>query len=528
MKFLRLFLLIVLSAVSAAAQHTYYVSSSTGSDANTAVQAQSKTTPWAHLPGMPTAAGVAGSYSAVAGDTFVLMGCDVWYNTAGKSSFPVNLNHGGVVGNPVKIGVDSTWFNPSCLVWNRPIFDAHTSSLSSTPTQIGGTLTGCVANGGNSFMTFSASNITVDFIEFRNLYYSNNAENSCYGGNSMWQVDSADNITVSNSYEHLWTMGKYVANSVNDTDTLVFISGNPLCPHCLLTHSVVNNCDAPAGIAGPFPGGAMNMTNITYSVFKCMSNAYKPTIGGEFGWNEITLIGESPDPTIHSNCIETLSSEGSGVYYIHDNRIHDIYTCEEGQVGNPGETDYLWNNIYWNQLQVGANTPQVPQSETPVSIYFFNNVIVDGGGCIHDASHGYTWSQTFVSENNLCISSGGTNSSGSPAAKTTTISNNLGLTDSAATASGYTSNEAFVYSPIAASSPTVGKGVNLTFLMPSGFAIQDSSIVCSQETINTVVQVVCTGTAKLRPVSGNWDIGAYQFTVTGQPTPPTNLGVTAQ
>ena len=240
-------------------------------------------------------------------------------------------------------------------------------------------------------MKITASNITVDFIEFRNLYYSNNAENSCYGGNSMWTIDSADNITVSNSYEHGWKMGAYQAASVNDTDTFVFIGGSPLCPHCLLTHNIADNCDS-TGVNGPFPGGAMNMTNVTYSVFKCMSNAYKPTIGGEFGWNEITLIGPSPDTTIHPNCIETLNAGGTGVYYIHDNRIHDIYECEEGQVGNPGETDYLWNNIYWNQLEVGSNTPQVPQNETPTSIFFFNNVVVDGGGCIHDASHGYTWS----------------------------------------------------------------------------------------------------------------------------------------
>lgn len=499
---------------------TYYVSTS-GSDSNAGT---TETAPWAHLPQMKGSSGVAASHSVVAGDVFVLRGCDVWYN----SNFPLALSRGGAAGNPVKIGVDQTWFNPSCSVWNRPIFDAHTSASSNTPTQIGGTLTGCVANGGNTFMSFGASNITVDYIEFRNLYYSNNAENSCYGGNSMWQVTNSDNITVSNSYEHNWTMGKYVAASVNDTDTLVFISGSPLCPHCLLTHNVTDNCDAPNGTAGPFPGGAMNMTNITYSVFKCMSNAYKPTIGGEFGWNEITLIGESPDTTIHSNCIETLANGGTGVYYIHDNRIHDVYSCEEGQVGNPGETDYLWNNIYWNQLQVGANTPQVPQSETPVSIFFFNNIVVDGGGCIHDASHGYTWSATFESQNNLCISSGGTNSSGSPTAKTTTISNNIGMTDQAATAAGYTSAQPFVYSPTAAGSATVGKGVNLSPLMPTGFAAQDSSIVCTEQTITTVVQVVCTGTPKPRPATGAWDVGVYQFTASGQPAPPTGVTVTVQ
>ena len=90
---------------------TYYVSISTGSDSNTSTQAQSKSTPWAHLPGMPTATGTAaGSYSAVAGDVFILMGCDVWYNTAGTSNFPLQLSNGGSSGNPVTITVDKTWY----------------------------------------------------------------------------------------------------------------------------------------------------------------------------------------------------------------------------------------------------------------------------------------------------------------------------------------------------------------------------------------------------------------------------------
>jgi hypothetical protein len=517
MKLFKLVLALILSVIPAMA-NTYYVSSSTGSDSNTAAQAQSKSTPWKNLPGMPSATGVAANYAAVSGDKFVLKGCDVWYNSSGKSSFPVNFTRPGI-----KVGVDQTWFNPSCSVWNRPVFDAHTSASSSTPTQIGGTLTGCVPNAGNSFMSFNAANVTVDFIEFRNLFYSNNAENSCYGGNSIFTVNNVDFVTVSNTYEHMWRMGAFTS-TVNDTDTLIFVSG---CPHCLLTMNVSDNCDA-TGVNGPFPGGAMNMTNVTRSVFRCMSNAYKPTQSGEFGWNEISLIGDSPDNTIHPNCTETLAA-GTGTYWIHDNRIHNVYTCEEGQVGNPGETDYVWNNIYWNQLNVGANTPQVPQNETPVSMFFFNNIVVDGGACIHDASHGYTWSTTFESQNNLCINAAGDNTSGSPVAKAISIGNNIGMTNSAATSAGYTSGQSLVFSPTKATSPTVGKGANLTSLMPAGFTAQDSSIICTEQTINTVVQVVCTGTPNPRPTSGAWDVGAYQFTVSGQPpAPPTNVKAVAQ
>src|SRR5580700_6561022 len=155
---------------------------------------------------MPTATGsAAGSYSAVAGDVFILMGCDVWYNTAGTSNFPLQLSNGGSSGNPVTITVDQTWYNTTnCpTAWNRPVFDAHTSSSSSTGTEIngsGGQASGCVQGNGNFFIVINASYVTIQWIEMRNLYYANDAENSCYDQNGMWSINNADFVTVSNAY----------------------------------------------------------------------------------------------------------------------------------------------------------------------------------------------------------------------------------------------------------------------------------------------------------------------------------------
>jgi hypothetical protein len=501
---------------------TYYVSTS-GSDTNNGT---SKTTPWAHLPGMANATGTPGSYSAVAGDTFILKGCDVWYN----ASFPIEFKHGGASGNPVKFTVDQTWYNTTNCpsAWNRPVFDAHVSATNSTPTQVGGSTSGCVGGLQNTFVTFTGSYITMEWVEFRNFYYANDAESGCYGGNMFWRTSSVDYIILDNLYEHDWSMHAYQAGTYTDTDILANVDGSPLCPHCSLTKNIANNCAHTSG-SGTQPGGTLNWVNITYSIFNCMSNAYKPSNAGEFGWNEITGNGESPDPTIHANCIETLDSIGNGgVYYIHDNRIHDNYDCEGGQIGNPGETDYIWNNI-WYSPGPGQHGPQVPQSETPVAMYYFNNTVVDWDSCIHDAAHGYSWSGAFHSQNNLCINSTGSGSSGSPSANPAVVSNNIGLTDSVATSDGYTSAQALVYSPKSASSPTVGTGANLTSLWPAAFAKQDSSITCAQQTVNTVVQVVCTGTPNIRPASGNWDVGAYQFSssTVQAPAPPTNVKVVA-
>ena len=516
-------LLAALVSARSASATTYYVATS-GSDTNNGT---TKTTAWAHLPGMANATGTAGSHSAVAGDTFVLRGCDVWYN----SSLPLVLNHGGSSGNPVTITVDQTWYNTtSCpSAWNRPVLDGHTSASSSTGTQVGGTTSGCVGGNGNFFVVVNASFITINWLEMRNLYYANDAENSCYGQNGWFSISNADFITFSNGYEHAWAMGPYSANRVNDADQLVSINGNPSCPHCLMTYNVANNCATTSG-SGTQPGGALSFTNVRYSEYACFSNAYKPLFAGEFGYNEITKNGESPDPTIHANCIESVAAMGNGgVFYIHDNRIHDNFDCEEGQIGNPGETDYVWNNI-WSSPGPGANAPQVPQSETPKAMYFFNNTIVDGIACINDAAHGYSWSGAFHSQNNLCINPSGDGTSGNPSANPAVISNNIGMTDSQAASAGYTKSEAIPYSPTSSSAPTVGAGANLASLLPAGFSSADAGLICTQQTVNTVVQMVCTGTQNPRPASGAWDVGAYQFSASSssKPNPPTGLKATVQ
>lgn len=213
-------------SVSAA---THYVATN-GSDSNNGT---SESTPWAHLPGMPTATNNASSYTPGAGDTFVLRGCDIWYN----ANFPFVLNNGGSSGSPVTITVDQTWYNTANCpsAWNRPVFDAHTSSSSSTGTEMngsGGQTSGCVSGNGNYFIVINASYITIQWLELRNLYYANDAENSCYGQNGMWSINNADYVTVSYGYEHAWAMGPY-SNSppVNDADEFVLIDGSPACPH---------------------------------------------------------------------------------------------------------------------------------------------------------------------------------------------------------------------------------------------------------------------------------------------------------
>src|SRR3990172_12757213 len=150
---------------------TYYISSSAGSDVWTAAQAQSRSTPWAHLPCMANATGNAAAYTPVAGDTFVLKGGDTWTN----ASFPCTVAQSGTPGNVITIGVDQTWFVGTS--WVRPIWDA------------GGT---AIRGPKNSFLNLMYRQyVTVSNIEIKGFYYSGAGS---YGACAMIQGSGGQHL----------------------------------------------------------------------------------------------------------------------------------------------------------------------------------------------------------------------------------------------------------------------------------------------------------------------------------------------
>src|SRR5208282_2189910 len=138
------FLALILSTSKVFAQNTYYISKSLGSDSNTSSQAESKSTPWAHLPGTlngctkgcatpggwgcSSCKGPANGYSPVPGDKFILYGGDTWTN----ADLGVEWDANGTSSAPFYIGVDQTWYNSSVCgsSWCRPIFNAEGAVLS--------------------------------------------------------------------------------------------------------------------------------------------------------------------------------------------------------------------------------------------------------------------------------------------------------------------------------------------------------------------------------------------------------------
>ena len=97
---------------SAGITSCYFISKSLGSDSNNGT---SESTPWAHLPGMPSCTSTCNSASLTSGEGFILRGGDTWV----ASDLGVNWATSGASGHPIYIGIDPNW--PSSG-WTRPNF----------------------------------------------------------------------------------------------------------------------------------------------------------------------------------------------------------------------------------------------------------------------------------------------------------------------------------------------------------------------------------------------------------------------
>jgi hypothetical protein len=551
----------------------YFIDYVSGSDSNSGA---SESSPWQHLPQMKT---YTGSHTATAGDGFILKGCVAWPN----ASFPIVWTKSGTSSNHIYIGVDPgwygscsaaawaasttyrmqsvikptsgnaggytyspqysvadsctsgstqpltwnqtvggtttdntcVWYNTGLLTWNRPIFDAQS-------TVIGTECSG--GNAANSYINMFGTSISyVDWswIELKNMYWTSpNVDGSCQGTEIWFGINSgSSNVTMNYFYVHSYT-------SPSTAGDISYGFENNGCLSCVIHWTVADNSDGTlyTGIGDQWPTDD--------SVMKFMSNEMKPKWGGDFGRNDLTHNGSSPDTgggTVHPNCFENIQTT-SNTFYIHDNRIHDMTNsgegCETLQIGNPSETDYVWNNLIYNTGT--ANCPDIPQNcSTGVNaLYMFNNTFVCSRAAAVSFSGcaGTNWSSAFVMSNNHCIQSsatGGTSQSqyclsGGTVSGATTISfqDNLSMTSSTASSDGYTSSQTNVYSPTSGSAPTVGAGANLTSTYwPSGYSTNDTTYAVLEETVNGIVQPVGPQrTTNTRPSTGAWDIGAYEHT----------------
>lgn len=505
--FFLLILILALAAPSFGA--TYYISKSTGVDTNTSTQAKSKGTPWQHLPGMASCSSNCASYTPVAGDSFILMGCDTWVN----SDLPISFDQSGTSGNRIYIGVDKTWYNATACPsgWNRPIIDAGGTSI-----------------GGFGWMIIMgpSSNTaywTVDDIEWKG--YENQ-------GRLFGCFNQCQNYTIENNYFH--------GLAVTADNCNIIQLGATSTLGGLITQNIFDGSDR----TGPSSGGTSGVCGAIFTVLPAqftnnvILDLPNGPVGYEDGGTSVILSGnliynmlDSYLAGTHANAIEIL---GGGTYYIHDNVLHDINQegGESMMIGNPSETDYVWNNLLYNlnaSDPTHAQTPSVPQQNaTGMSMFFWNNTIVSPGGqnCINYSSKTASWT-AFTIQNNHCINGGAVNDNFSSMVTTYTVLTNTLMSTSTANSQGYTSAQTFAYSPTSITNSTVGTGTNLTASCTGSNTglCSDTAYACSAQTVSGVYQVVCPArTANTRPTSAAWDVGAYEFQA-GQNTvaPATNL-----
>ena len=488
------------SVGSAFGQHTYYVSKSTGSDSSTPTQAQSKSTPWAHLPGMASCTSNCGSYTPTAGDTFILKGCDVWTN----SDLPVLWNWSGTSGSPIKITVDQSWYNTTnCSSgWNRPVWDEQNTAVSPQ-------VFFRAANSGNT------DSVTLDNIEMTGGGGDSLSAVQCYNGCTNW--------TFSSLYLHAWHV-------VTDGSCRMF-QGSTSMLGTIFTQNVIDGSDAtgasPAGATcyATYPSLPPQFTN---NVIHDLANGIVGAAGSGksavISGNTIYNIKES-NAGSHPNAIEIV---GTGTHYVYNNVIHDN-VGESFMFGNTGEVDYVWNNVWYNILGNNPEAPQVP-GQSNMTFSFWNNTIVptSGGTCVQWNSGDGGGFTAVTIENTHCISTGSVaNSSWNGTAAT--LNNNVLMSPTTAASQGYASSGTYAYSPTASTNGTVGAGKTICGAEETcrgNFAAlaNDTAYACMQRTVNGVVQAVCPARSAV-PRPG--DAGAYQYAAGGtQPNPPT--GLTAQ
>ena len=197
---------------------------------------------------------------------------------------------------------------------------------------------------------------------------------------------------------------------------------SPFCEHCLLENSVIQDADggADSGSATYAWGGSVInciFHDLPNAIFE--EDAGSAQISGNLIYNITTSFAGT-----HENAIESLGG-ATGALYIFNNVIHDI-TAESLMLGNTNETDYVWNNVFYNLS--GSNPLTFPQTsgQTGMSLYYWNNTVVTNTAddCFHWVSaFGGTYN-TVAIQNNHCITTGSLYTTGfSPT--TTMIANNV-------------------------------------------------------------------------------------------------------
>lgn len=505
-----LFIAVLLLAVSAQAQTTYYVSYTGGSDTNNGT---SKSTPWQHAPGM-TGCTANCSIIPAAGSKIILEGGVTWPNSSFVWTISYSGNGTGWVQNAdgtatcpncIYIGVDQTWYTGGS--WTRPILNSQ----------------GAVNSGTYGHkIELSGKYIIVDNFEFTGNYWNSNTTQA---------YDIADDGTydiITNNYFHGWSHG-----SGATTDNYYAIRGcntNGCNPGSYAAYNVIDGTDAGEdGGNGIYASPEMIMYNFCQEVGSCYvgnwcmvhdNTAFNLTVHFDGGHPDI-MQANSDVPL--ASCI-TGAPSGMGALYYNNNFAHICQVTDCGGtafIAGPDSStlSYIFNNLIYDTDANGGNVFALGKSVNGApygSGWTANNTIECGpnsapaGNCYNQDGNVIT---AATLQNQYMITS---NATPVTTYSNLTYSSGSGLvqTLSQANTDGYSMSQTYPFSPTSGSSPTVGIANNLTstcntstYLAP---LCKDTTAGVGYDTNNhTVIQP--NRSPCNRPATGNWDAGAYEY-----------------
>lgn len=476
-----------LMTASAFAQHTYYISQSTGSDSNTSTQAQSKSTPWAHLPGMINCAANCASYSPVAGDRFILKGGDTW----GTASLRVTWRWSGTAANRIYIGVDQTWFAGAS--WTRPILNCQNTQC-----------------GADNVIWLPANYVTFDNIEITG--WQNGGGGGANGGKLVWVYGNNDEIE--NFYIHGFSRNTSAA-IVNSYAITADFSG-PGVKGASFHDNVIDGSDSPNQ---DFMGGILHGDKVYNNVIRYVYNGFLG-IANDIHSNLVEHNYESPTGD-HCNGIFNFAPMYGTSIYMYNNVVR--HTSSNGCVnfwinGNNGPNSsivgYVFNNLLYdlntgNVLNIGAH-----DAGSYGTYYVFNNTVECGNdnnncGWPSNWNGGPYYTGNFA--NNHWIAS---SQYYCPVGSTCTFKTELVQGIAQAKNIGYNASGTYAFSPANSSSSTVGQGTNVQSYCTSLSALDvGAATACQSDTTYPEYDAV-NHKVVLRTTNGRgsvWDKGAYQY-----------------
>jgi hypothetical protein len=499
----------ILSSSSAFAQHTYYISKSVGSDSNTSTQAQSKSAPWAHIPGQAGCASQCAAYTPVAGDRFIFKGGDTWV----ASDLGITWLWSGTSGSKIYIGVDQSWFTGAS--WTRPKFDCQNTQ--------------CSQHNFGGLVWIQGQWVIFDNIEFTGFSQTGS-------GYHMVEV-YASNTEVENCYFHGWTRpaGSISQNSFAYSDNFGEPGGGI---NNKFHDNVIDGADATNNdFFGGIYHGYEVYNNVIRYIYNGLNGSFKHVHGNLIENNVDAQTGSGDhcnmvriggitggEPStlwVYNNIVRNAGCMGgSNLYAIADDTCTSCVT-------------YVYNNILYNNPLSFDPAVTIGGHQNSGTYWYWNNTIQSTGPCF---TNGDTNAQGEIAhyQNNHCIQPSG--SVICSIAVGSCINDGGNLTQTAAQADAnnsphfdqYTASETYAYSPVASTNSTVGAGNNLTSSCIGNLAALCSDMAyASYDTVNHKVVI---RTVNARPTSGAWDLGMYQYSnlVSQAPQSPTNLQIVVQ